>query len=76
MTSLKQWFVVFAVGVMFMVGLTNCVVAPGPGSSGYVVAPPAVVIQPYRPYSYYYPDRSYRPYYYPHGGWFPRRHQW
>jgi len=75
MASLKQWFVVLAVGVMLMVGLTNCVVAPGPGPSGYVVAPPAVVIQPYRPYPYYYPYQYYRPYR-PYGGWYPHRHRW
>ena len=76
MASLKQWFVVLAVGVMLMVGLTNCVVAPGPGPSGYVVAPPAVVIQPYRPYPYYYPYQYYRPYHHPHRGWYPYRHRW
>ena len=76
MASLKHCFVVLAVGVTLLLGLTNCVVAPGPGPSGYVVAPPAVVIQPYGSYSYYYPHRSYRPYHNPHGGWYPHRHRW
>jgi hypothetical protein len=72
MASLKYWFVVFSVGVMLVVGLTSCVVAPAPVPSGYVVTPPAVVIRPYRPYPYYYPYR----YHYPYRGWYPHRHRW
>jgi hypothetical protein len=75
MASLKQWFVVIAMGGMLVVGLTNCVVAPAPVASGYVVAPPAVVIRPYRPYPYYYPYQYYRPYR-PHRGWYPYHHRW
>jgi len=68
MASLKQYFGVLAVGVILVVGLTNCVVTPAPVSSGYVVSPPVVVIQPYRTYQYYYPHRYYRPYHH-HRGW-------
>jgi hypothetical protein len=75
MASLKQYFGVLAVGVILVVGLTNCVVTPAPVSSGYVVSPPVVVIQPYRTYQYYYPHRYYRPYHH-HRGWHPHRHRW
>jgi hypothetical protein len=73
MGCLKRWFMAMGVGVALLVGLTNCVVAPvAPAPSGYVVAPPPVVIHPYRvyrPYRPYHPYRPYRPYYgrYPYG---------
>jgi hypothetical protein len=75
MASLKQWFVVIAMGGMLVVGLTNCVVAPAPVHSGYVVAPPAIVIRPYRAYPYSYPYQYHRPYH-PHRGWYSHRHRW
>ena len=75
MASLKRWFMAITLGGMLVVGLTNCVVTPAPVPSGYVVAPPAVVIRPYRPYPYYYPYRYYRPYR-PYRGWYPYRYRW
>lgn len=73
MRSLKRWFVVVAVGMTLLVGLTNCVIAPAaPVPSGYVVSPPVVVVRPYRPYRYYHPYHPYRPYY----GWHPRAYGW
>lgn len=64
MRYLKRWCYVVAVGVTFLVGLTNCVVAPvAPVPSGYMVSPPVVVVRPYHPY---------RPYY----GWYPRPYRW
>jgi hypothetical protein len=62
MPCLTRWFVVIAIGVTLLVGLTQCVVVPGPPvSAAYVAPPPVVVVRPYRPY---------RPYY----GWYPYRH--
>jgi hypothetical protein len=76
MACLKRWFVVMAVGVTLLAGLTNCVVAPvAPASSGYVVSPPVVVIRPYRAYR---PYRPYHPYhaYRHHHGWYPYAYRW
>jgi hypothetical protein len=60
--GLTRWFVVLALGVALLGGLTQCVVVPAPPvSAAYVAPPPLVVVRPYR---------SYRPYY----GWYPYRH--
>lgn len=68
MTCLKRWFVVLAMGVILLVGLTQCVVVPAPPvSAGYVAPPPVVVVRPYRPYHPYYGWYPYRPY----SGWYP-----
>jgi hypothetical protein len=74
MAGLKQWSVVIALGGTLIVGMTNCVVAPAPVPSGYVVSPPVVVIRPDYPHRYYYPYRYSRPYR-PYDGWYPR-HRW
>lgn len=76
MTYVKRWFISIVLGGTLLVGLTNCVVVPvAPARSGYVVAPPPVVIQPYRwyrPYRPYYPYRPYRP----HVGRHHHGHRW
>jgi hypothetical protein len=73
MVSMKRCFVVMAMGVTLLVGLTHCVIAPAaPAPAGYVVAPPVVVIRPYRPYHPYHPYRAYRP----HHGWYPHSYRW
>jgi hypothetical protein len=59
MRRVTRWFALTAVGGMLLAGATGCVVAPV--EPGYV-APPVVVIRPYRPYGYYAPYRYYRPY--------------
>jgi hypothetical protein len=67
MRRLKRWLVTMSLGGTLLVGLTNCVVAPGP--PGYVVPPPVVVIRPYRAYRHYHPHHHHRHYYgrYPYG---------
>jgi hypothetical protein len=70
MACLKRCFVVLAVGVTLLVGLTQCVIAPvDPMPSAYVVSPPVVIVRPYRAYR---PYRPYGPYY----GWYPRAYRW
>jgi hypothetical protein len=64
MKGLIRWFVIMAMGVTLLAGLTHCVVVPAPPvAAGYEVAPPVVVVRPYRYH------RPYRPYY----GWYPYR---
>jgi hypothetical protein len=64
MRCLKRCFVVIAVGVTLLIGLTNCVIAPvAPAPPRYAVSPPVVVVRPYHPY---------RPYY----GWYPYAYRW
>jgi hypothetical protein len=71
MKGLTRWFVVMAMGVTLLSGLTHCVVVPAPPvAAGYEVAPPVVVVRPYRPYHHYRPYRYYRPYH-PYYGWYP-----
>jgi hypothetical protein len=70
MRRLKRWLVTMSVAGALLVGLTNCVVAPGP--PGYVVSPPAVVIRPYRAYRHYHPHHHHRHYY----GRYPYAYRW
>jgi hypothetical protein len=71
MKGLKRWFVVLAMGVTLLVGLTHCVVVPAPPVTGYEVSPPVVVVRPYQPYRPYYGWYPYRPHY----GWYPHAYR-
>jgi hypothetical protein len=73
MRRLKRWLVTMSLGGTLLVGLTNCVVAPGP--PGYVVSPPVVVIRPYR---HYHPRRPYHPHHHHrhYYGRYPHAYRW
>ena len=76
MRRLKRWLVTMSLGGTLLVGLTNCVVAPGP--PGYVVSPPVVVIRPYRAYRHYHPHRPYHPHHHHrhYYGRYPHAYRW